>query len=480
MPGPKIRGIRPPATHVRIPGVIALTLSGPARGPVPPPPPRSMDTPNTTRPRLVPPAGIAGAAPVAPDERVAVLDVLRGFALWGVCIANLVPWLAGYSGLPEKAKQGLPTWPVDRVTDVLLNAFVHGRFIAIFSFLFGLGVSVQLLRAEMRGDDAGRLLARRMVAAFAIGMAHALLLWAGDIVHIYAALAVVLFVARRWPVRRLVAAGGALVLLYPIAWSAFVKLAPVFTDGALAPTAAIAAHRAVLEVQVPALIARPSYAAMLESNWLSHATMLRPWVSLGWIPPLAGLFLLGLAVGRAGLLGSVHGHARAWRTALGWSLAVGLLGYLPRLVIELTGVQARIPADILGMMRVLRAVGTPAMSLAYVCAIVLLFQRPAWQRRLRGLGAVGRMALTNYLLQSVVGVAIFYGVGFGLHGKVGPTALVALSVTTIAAQAAASRWWLARFRFGPAEWVWRSLTYGRPQPMRQRAEPGREVEAAAA
>jgi uncharacterized protein len=149
-------------------------------------------------------------------------------------------------------------------------------------------------------------------------------------------------------------------------------------------------------------------------------------------------------------------------------------------VIELAGVQAKIPADILGMMRVLRIVGTPAMSLAYVCAVVLLFQRRPWQRRLLPLAAVGRMALTNYLAQSVVGVALFYGVGLGLYGKVGPTLLVALSVTTIAVQSVVSRWWLARFRFGPAEWVWRSLTYGRAQPMRVRATAAPDAEAAVA
>jgi uncharacterized protein len=111
---------------------------------------------------------------------------------------------------------------------------------------------------------------------------------------------------------------------------------------------------------------------------------------------------------------------------------------------------------------------------------VLLFQRPAWRARLLALAPVGRMAYTNYLSQSVIGIAIFYGVGLGLYGKVGPALLVVLSVAIIAAQAVASRWWLRRYRFGPAEWVWRSMTYGRPQPMRLRGEERAVPEAAAA
>jgi uncharacterized protein len=124
------------------------------------------------------------------------------------------------------------------------------------------------------------------------------------------------------------------------------------------------------------------------------------------------------------------------------------------------------------MLRVLRIVGQPSMAMAYVCGLVLLFQPPAWRRRLMALAPVGRMALTNYLTQSLLGVALFYGIGLRLFGRVGPTALVALSVATVAAQAVISRWWLARFRFGPAEWLWRSLTYGRPQPMRLRPAAG--------
>ncbi len=111
-------------------------------------------------------------------------------------------------------------------------------------------------------------------------------------------------------------------------------------------------------------------------------------------------------------------------------------------------------------------IGNPALACVYAIGIILLFQDAGWRRRLLPLVAVGRTALSNYLLQSVICTTIFYSYGFGLYGKVGPAAGMGLSVLIFAVQVPASEWWLRRFQFGPAEWIWRSLTYGQPQPLR--------------
>ena len=416
---------------------------------------------------------MSASAPVAPDERVDLLDVVRGFALWGVCLANLVPWFSGGLTLSEKERQALPTWPVDRVTDALLNAFVHGRFVMTFSFLFGLGFAIQYLRAESRsgGAAATRLLARRLTAMLVLGVAHGLLVWHGDILATYAVLGVLLLLARNWPVRRLLAAGLALVVLGPIAWSVAFKLAPIVSHGAVDPAAGFAAVQTALTKQLPALVAQRSYGAVLSANLLVYDQTLTVWGQSSWMPPLGGLFLLGLCVVRAGVLRRLDSHRDRWRTVLAWAATIALLGYIPRLYMELAHVDPKkVPLDVMGMIRVLRIVGQPAMSLTYVCALVLLFQRPAWRRRLLALAPVGRMALTNYLTQSLLAITLFYGVGFGLYRRVGSTPLVVLSIVTIAAQAVLSRWWLQRYRFGPAEWLWRSMTYGRLQPMRLAGE----------
>ena len=117
-------------------------------------------------------------------------------------------------------------------------------------------------------------------------------------------------------------------------------------------------------------------------------------------------------------------------------------------------------------------IGTIALAAFYLSAIVLLYQRPAWQKRVARLAPVGRMALTNYLMQTVFNLLIFYGYGLGLLGKVGTAICIVLSLAVFALQIAYSGWWLKTFRFGPAEWLWRSLTYGKRQPMRQNAQQG--------
>lgn len=107
------------------------------------------------------------------------------------------------------------------------------------------------------------------------------------------------------------------------------------------------------------------------------------------------------------------------------------------------------------------------LALFYLSAFVLLFQRPAWRARLGLLAPVGRMALTNYLAQTVVAIALFYGVGLGIGPRFGMVGVCVATLAIFPLQLAASAWWLRRYRFGPLEWLWRSLTYGRMQPMRR-------------
>jgi uncharacterized protein len=155
------------------------------------------------------------------------------------------------------------------------------------------------------------------------------------------------------------------------------------------------------------------------------------------------------------------------RRGIGWGLVLGVV--CQGVVVA----DAAFPALDTGTWgtRVVEAVlwdaGVLALSTSYVCAIVLLFRRPDWNRTLSFLAPVGRMALTNYLGQSIACVFIFYGVGLGWYGRVGPTAVLGISVVVFASQAAASAWWLRRFQYGPAEWVWRSLAYGRRPPFRR-------------
>lgn len=187
-----------------------------------------------------------------------------------------------------------------------------------------------------------------------------------------------------------------------------------------------------------------------------------------------GRLLLGAAPGHAGVLRQPQWHLAFWRRLLVVALPLGIActafmraGDHGLLFAEgwWKGQGARVISS------VLRNASSLALALAYMALAVLLFQRPRWRGWLARFAPVGRMALSNYLAQTVFGIALFYGIGLGLgprHGLAG-TLLAAVAIFT--AQTAASRWWLRRFNFGPAEWLWRSLTYGRRQPLRRRPAP---------
>jgi uncharacterized protein len=179
-------------------------------------------------------------------------------------------------------------------------------------------------------------------------------------------------------------------------------------------------------------------------------------------PMFLALFLIGLNLGKQEFFRDVPARLPRVRGALPWIAALGLIGN--GIYAAAQSLSPFSPARFLSV--ALWVVAAPALALAYVSVILLLWQRPVWKRLLRLLAPVGRMALTNYLLQSLVCTTLFYSYGFGLYGKVSPSVGLVLTVVIFLLQIPLSVWWLNRFRFGPMEWVWRSLTYGKPQPMR--------------
>jgi uncharacterized protein len=184
---------------------------------------------------------------------------------------------------------------------------------------------------------------------------------------------------------------------------------------------------------------------------------------------ILGMFLLGLYAGRRRIVHDSSAHAPLIRKIAGWGLGLGVVGNL----VSVVGTELADPMDVswLGMIPVVgMAVGDPAFCLCYASGMVLLAQRDAWRKRLGPLAAVGRMALSNYLLQSVICTMIFNAYGLGLYGRVGPALGFVLTCAIFLLQVPFSNWWLRHFRFGPAEWVWRSLTYGTRQPMIRRRD----------
>ena len=405
--------------------------------------------------------------PVSAHERIDLIDVVRGFALFGVLLANLV-WITTDVVLTDARLSQLPTAPLDRIVEPLVAFFVDHKFYTLFSFLFGLGFAIQLSRAEERRHNVVAVYARRVSILAVIGLLHIALVWYGDILLVYAIGGFGLLAVRHWNARLLIILAFTLALFARAAVGVFPLIAGASgtaqVDGEVEEDADKERKLAIFDGTSYRAIAR-------ENASFYYRDIVAGSVGLFLLPQVFARFIFGLYVGRRNWARRTTELRPILRRLLPRTIAVGVVGNGTALVIDhlqhakVLGpdsywVHAAAPVEEAGIL---------ALALAYLSALVLLFHRSAtWHRRLGYLAPVGRMALTNYLTHSVLYFVLFTGVGLGLYGEVGPASCVALAVIIFAAQMTFSGWWLARYRFGPAEWVWRTLTYRQRQPMRAR------------
>ena len=370
--------------------------------------------------------------PVSPAERINSIDVLRGLAMFGVLIAFAVWNLGG----PPANTLGA----ADKIIEFVLGILVDSKAYTTLAFLFGVGFSIQMARADDRGANIVPVYVRRLIAMMAIGLAHALLLRNGDILVPYATMGFVLLLFRNLSNRGLIIA--AIV-------SSFVALIAEFAWEASG-------------IPFPA---RPQTEGM--SHLAANLLWVKYWYSTAitlW-PNSLPMFFVGLYVGRRRLLENVATHRTALRV-----LAIG--GFILGLVIMALQLWlmsiAKPGSDNPAWLGMLIVYGRNAhawpIAASYIATVLLLLQRRFWQRLLSPLASVGRMALTNYLMQASVIVPVC--IIFDLYDHVTPSLGLLMAVLLWTVQVPFSVFWLKHFRFGPAEWLWRSLTYKRAQPMR--------------
>jgi uncharacterized protein len=406
--------------------------------------------------------------PVPPAERVELLDALRGLALLGILTMNLLAF-SGYYELGPGQLAALPTHATDRLTHFLLAAFAEGKFYSLFSLLFGIGFAVQMLRAEQKGDDFAPRYRRRLGVLVAIGMVHLCVIWAGDILVLYALLGFLLLPLRRYGDRALLIGAAAL-----IAAPVLLRMIVLASGGVLDPGAPVLALAERLDAGLfGAEAATPLVSFVAPGGWIELAKYNLPgpiWrfgelLQEGRPFKVLGMFLIGFVAARRAIFTNLEENRRLLRQVLVAGLALGVVGNL--LFAWLTVVMHAEFLSLLGLAETAAyAIGVAPLALAYAAGFALLWSQSGWRRWLMVPATAGRMALSNYLIQSFVGISLFYGVGLGWGGHVGPTLLVPLAVIVFAVQVQVSALWLRHYRYGPAEWLWRSLTYGQRQPMR--------------
>ncbi|NTX12380.1 DUF418 domain-containing protein [Myxococcus sp. CA056] len=429
------------------------------------------------------PVQLADARPVDTSERVTLLDALRGFALCGVFVSNSVSWFSGRVMMPREQAQALAAPLLETVTTGLYQFFVNQKFVTLFSFLFGLGFSIQLARAEARGSSIVRLYARRLLVLLAIGLTHQYAIWCGDILHTYAMVGFALLLFRNRSNTTVLIWAVALMAVVPLLIPALERFVPIWLHGAEAAGEAAKAARALETASrtrlLEALSSDSFWTALVGTARFNNESYLRI-NRLVWMSLILGRFLFGLLAGRLLLLQDLDGNRRLHHRLLFWGLFLGVIGNGLGLVLwrlRAMGMGDFVSRDWMMVLTVVQELGCLTLAAAYVALFALLSRRGWVQRVFNVLMPVGRMALSNYLLQSVVSVWVYNGWGLGLIGKLPPSRSILLALGIFAVQIVLSHLWLARFRFGPAEWLWRSLTYGRAQPMRLPAGHG-EVGAA--
>ncbi|MFI0986050.1 DUF418 domain-containing protein [Streptomyces exfoliatus] len=378
--------------------------------------------------------------------RLGAVDALRGFALFGILIVNSTYLASAYhgTGVEDPGVGG----PLDDAVRAIVATFFEAKFFLLFSFLFGYAFTLQLASADRaRARFVPRFL-RRLTGLFLLGVVHAVVLFPGDILTTYAVLGLILLVFHR--IRPRTAVRTAVVLFGGTA-AAYALLAVAVTLWS--------AHAGLDEVAAAADAARATEAlrgdaASVVSAHLDQLADVVFMLAFFQAPAALAAFFLGLAAGRHQVLSDITGYGRLLRRLQAWGFTVGLGGGAVYAHASLAHPSTAYQILALGV----DVITAPLLAAAYAATVLRLANGRHGRTVIAALAPAGRMTLTDYLTQSLACALLFTGYGAGLVGRVPPTGVASIALTLFAAQALASRWWLGRHPYGPAEWGLRAWT----------------------
>ena len=393
------------------------------------------------------------ARPTTGQERYEFLDVLRGAALAGIVLANMIS-LSLYLYLSEGQRASLRTAASDRALDFLELVLIESKFYTIFSVLFGIGFSILMTRTQAKGMVFHRFFLRRALFLYLIGLAHGMLFWHNDILQSYAICGVLLlpFAART---NRTILCAAAVALVLPLVLSFWTVIPP---GTFLAPRQLLFERFGFTSESRVAIWTGGSLREIVLLNAGSWFGQFDYVMTSGMIFKIYGCFLIGLYIGRNRL----YERFSQFRPQLKRGAVLGVTIGLPLNVAYAWTFESESTLEAF-----VSTVAILPLSAGYVCTLACLWAGTASGWLLRTFAPVGRMALTNYVGQSAISMVIFRSVGFGLGGTMGPTLYLPVGLAIYLVQLAASRVWLMRFQYGPLEWAWRMLTYGAAIPLRR-------------
>lgn len=401
----------------------------------------------------------ASIGPTDPRARLSSVDAVRGFALFGVLLVNMYNF-----GAYSDEWTGLG----DRIAFSVMHAVFETKSWRLFSFLFGFGFALQMIKLQRKPDASMWFYLRRLLILFIFGMGHALF-YDGDILMEYSMLGLVLIAFYKVP-------KPAMPLLAILLLSAF-PLGNLYVSANMEQPFAEDEQNLTLTERRDG----HPYLGDITDVFKANAPAIPPHIWSNLHGPEASLaifamFLLGLYAGRARILHDVEQHLPLIRKVFTWGIGLGAASAMTEWVLSrhfgyavFRQNTASIQVQLLG--DILFAYGSTMLALGYGAGIVLLMRKGIWKNALGVLQRMGRMALTVYLSGTLLFTLLFYGYGFGQLFLIGPAKTSALAILFFSMQAVFCTWWLKHFRFGPIEWIWRCLTYGKVAPLRPKEAP---------
>lgn len=399
--------------------------------------------------------------PIQKEKRIDFLDVMRGIAIFCIFTAN-IPYLSGYFELGQEAKANAILLPTDEWIGIILHTIVDGKFYTIFSLLFGIGITIQYENLKSKNQPFAPFFKKRMFWLLVIGSIHLTFFWVGDILTLYAILGFGLLFFIETENKKLIK-WAIVLLLLPILNTIVIHYFNIDYPRICLEINAKITSFFHLKSEVYKGLAGTNFAAMIQNENLltffkiniSNVSLRIYYLLMEGRPfKVFGIFLIGIWFGRKIIHSNLLTNNALLKKIALYGFLVGIPISISRTFFEITN-DGSLTSELLTTISY--ALGTVPLALGYFTGLALLYQKR--KTFLNYFAPVGKMALSNYLFETLIAITIFYNIGFGMAGKFGFTIIIAIVIIIFICQIILSKLWLRHFRFGPIEWIWRQLAY---------------------
>ncbi|MEQ9438666.1 MAG: DUF418 domain-containing protein [Cyclobacteriaceae bacterium] len=393
----------------------------------------------------------------ATTKRISVIDALRGYALLGVLLTHYTSAFSGFPGLlTDEQLASLPFPALDHTIFLINQLFFKLKSRVLFSFLFGLGFYFQIKKSERLGIPFRKSFIKRLLVMLLFGLIHTYLIIWGDILRWYFVAGLFLLVLYRLDSKLILALCFLLTVVIPASESITEMMVTIHHETVFSPE------------YVQEAFLSGSYWQSIRLNFLiENERYTDPWYFIGYVSNILGFFFVGLWAGKVDLFKKLA----EYETKIVWSFFIGILIFAAGTGMYLFNPISK--TESLLWYQIIHSIGyrmnTLGLFMIYLTGFILIFQKTRLRTYLEVLVPVGKMTLTNYIMQSVVAVLIFNGVGLGLFGKVGPSFTLPIALAFFIVQIIFSHVWLHYYYTGPLEWLWRVMVSGKTQPLRKQA-----------